>query len=95
MQRSEVSVAEQFLWSIGVVLILLGFAVAFIAMIWLALSGARGGKAKVKGGGAVIIGPIPIVFGTDKESVKIILILSIVLVVLLLVFMMFSNGLFS
>ncbi len=87
--------ADQFLWSVGVGLILLGFVVAFIAMIWLVLSGARGGKTKVKGGGAVIIGPIPIVFGTDKESVKIILILSIVLVVLLLVFMMFSNGLFS
>ena len=87
--------ADQFLWSAGVALILIGFAVAFVAMIWLVLSGARGGKAKVKGGGAVIVGPIPIVFGTDKESVKILLILSIVLVVLLLVFMMFSNGLFS
>ena len=87
--------ADQLLWNVGVALILLGFALAFIAMIWLVLSGARGGKARVKGGGAIIIGPIPIVFGTDKESVKIILILSIVLVVLLLVFMMFSNGLFS
>ena len=87
--------ADQFLWSVGVALTLLGFAIAFVAMIWLVLSGTRGGKAKVKGGGAVIIGPIPIVFGTDKESVKIILILSIVLVVLLLVFTMFSNGLFG
>ena len=87
--------ADQFLWSAGVALILIGFAVAFVAMIWLVLSGARGGKAKVKGGGTVIVGPVPVVFGTDKESVKILLILSIVLVVLLLVFMMFSNGLFS
>jgi len=84
--------ADQFLWSLGVALILVGFAVAFIAMIWLVVSGAKGGKGRVRGGGAVIIGPVPIVFGTDKESVKVILVLSIVLVVLLLVFMLFSYG---
>jgi len=61
-------------------------------MILLVLSGAKGGKGKVRGGGAVIIGPVPIVFGTDKESVRIILVLSIVLVALLLVFMLFSHG---
>ena len=61
-------------------------------MILMVLSGAKGGKSRVRGGGAVIIGPIPIIFGTDKESVKIILVLSIVLVALLLVFMLFSYG---
>ena len=87
--------ADQLLWNVGVALILLGFALAFIAMIWLVLFGAKSGKTRVKGGGAVIIGPIPIVFGTDKESMKIILVLSIVLVVLLLIFMVFSRGLFG
>ena len=84
--------ADQLLSNIGIVLILLGFAVAFIAMILMVLSGAKGGKSRVRGGGAVIIGPVPIIFGTDKESVKIILVLSIVLVALLLVFMLFSHG---
>ncbi|NIQ06235.1 MAG: DUF131 domain-containing protein, partial [Candidatus Korarchaeota archaeon] len=42
-----------------------------------------------RGGGAVIIGPFPIVFGTDKESVRTLLLLSIALIVLLLVFMAF------
>ena len=84
--------ADQLLSSIGVLLILIGFAVAFIAMILMVLSGAKGGKSRVRGGGAVIIGPVPIIFGTDKESVKIILVLSIVLVALLLVFMLFSYG---
>ena len=89
------SVADQPLWSMGVGLILLGFALIFVAMIWLVLSGRKGGGAgKVKGGGAIIIGPIPIVFGTDKQSVKVILTLSIILVALLLVLMIFSNGLF-
>ena len=93
--ESAVAVADQLLWNFGVGLILLGFVVVFITMVWLVFSSAKGGKAKVRGGGVVIVGPIPIVFGTDKESVKVILVLSIVLVVLLLIFMMFSKGLFS
>ena len=83
---------DQLLSNIGIALILVGFAVAFIAMILMILSGAKGGKRKVRGGGAVIIGPVPIIFGTDKESAKIILVLSIMLVALLLVFMLFSHG---
>jgi len=65
-------------------LVFVGFAIAFIALVLLFLKGFKG-KVKVKGGGAVIIGPFPIIFGTDKESVKLILILSIILIVLLLV----------
>lgn len=84
--------ADELLSNIGIILILSGFAVAFIAMILMVLAGAKGGKGKVRGGGAVIIGPVPIIFGTDKESVKIILVLSIVLVALLLIFTLFSHG---
>ena len=88
-------VADQSWWSIGVGLILLGFALIFIAMIGVILSARRGGGGKVKGGGAIIIGPIPIIFGTDEKSVKVILILSIVLVALLIVLMIYSDGLFK
>jgi len=38
--------------------------------------------ADVKGGGIIMIGPIPIVFGSDKSSVHTLLILAIVLMVL-------------
>ncbi len=76
--------ADQSLWSIGFGLILLGFALIFIAVIGAILSSKRGGGGKVRGGGVIIIGPIPIVFGTDKQSVKVILILSIALVALLI-----------
>jgi len=87
-------VSDQLLANIGVALILVGFAVALIAMFWLFLVGMKRDKGRVKGGGAVIIGPIPIIFGTDKESVKIILILSIALIALLVVFTLFSSGFF-
>jgi len=74
---------------LGVMLVFTGFVITLIAvLLWIFMTVKRGGK--VRGGGAVIIGPFPIVFGTDKESVKVILLLSIALIVLLLVFMAFS-----
>jgi len=85
-------VADQILSNIAVSLILLGFAISFIAMLWLVLSSVRSGKGEVREGGAVIIGPIPIIFGTDKETVKMLLVLSILLVILLLFLTLFSDG---
>ncbi len=77
------------LWNIGILLILAGFFVTFVATVLLFFTAFKG-KGKVKGGGVVIIGPFPIIFGTDKESVKILLLLSIILIIFLLVFMAFS-----
>jgi uncharacterized membrane protein len=37
----------------------------------------------------VIIGPFPIIFGTDKESVRTLLLLSIILTILILFVMVF------
>jgi uncharacterized protein (TIGR00304 family) len=65
------------------VLILAGVVIIAVAVFLLSVRGA--GKGKVRGGGAVIIGPIPIIFGTDKKSLRTILVLSLVLTVLLLV----------
>ena len=64
-------------------MILAGVAIIAVAVFLLSVRGA--GKGKVRGGGAVIIGPIPIIFGTDKKSLRTILVLSLVLTVLLLV----------
>lgn len=74
--------------AIGLILVLVGFAVAFIAVILLLSSSAKG-KRGVKGGGAVVIGLFPIIFGTDKESVKTLLLLSILLVTLMFIFTAF------
>jgi len=50
------------------------------------LATSRGdGKGKVKGAGVILIGPIPIIFGTDKKSVKTILWLALALTVALIV----------
>jgi len=86
--------AGQTLFNIGLVLVLVGFAVTFIAVILLAFTAVKR-RGKIRGGGAVVIGPFPIVFGTDKESVKILLVLAIALVSLLLIVMVFSAKIFG
>jgi len=72
------------LFSLGVILVFTGFALTFVAVILLLFTTMKG-KGKVRGGGAVIIGPVPIVFGTDKESVRILFLLSAAIIVLLLI----------
>ncbi|MGC8998045.1 MAG: TIGR00304 family membrane protein [Candidatus Bathyarchaeia archaeon] len=71
------------LYELGIIIILVGVIIVFAAFVLLFLSSIKGGKAR--GGGALIIGPFPIVFGSDKESVKTILWLSIALTLLLFV----------
>ncbi len=43
----------------------------------------RTGRPKGHGGGVILIGPFPIVFGSDRQSAKVPLVLAIVLVALL------------
>jgi uncharacterized protein (TIGR00304 family) len=71
------------LYSLGIALIFTGILIVLVAIVLIFLSNINE-TGKVKGGGAIIIGPFPIIFGTDKESVKIILLLSITLIVLLI-----------
>jgi uncharacterized protein (TIGR00304 family) len=73
------------LYALGIALIFVGVLVIVIAVVLLAVSGAE--KGKVKGGGAIIIGPVPIIFGTDKKSLKTVLLLSLALTVMLVVAM--------
>jgi len=68
------------LYNVGII-ILVGIIIVVVAFALLFISSVKSGK--VRGGGAVIIGPFPIVFGTDKESVKAVLWLSIALTVIL------------
>jgi len=86
--------SDQLLWNVGLTLVFVGFAIAFIAVVLLFLKGFKNRGGKVRGGGAVIIGPIPIIFGTDKESVKFILVLTIILVALLLVLTLLWSNIF-
>lgn len=75
------------LYGLGIALTFAGMLVILVAIMLLFISSVRG-KGKVKGGGAIIIGPFPIIFGTDKESIKTVLLLSITLTILLMIVIM-------
>jgi len=74
------------LQGLGIALIFAGMLVILVAIFLLFFSSIKG-EGKVKGGGAIIIGPFPIIFGTDKESVKTVLLLSLTLTILLIIVM--------
>lgn len=45
-------------------------------------------KTDVKGGGIIMLGPIPVIFGSDRKSIKTLILLAIVLMLLyFLIFM--------
>jgi uncharacterized protein (TIGR00304 family) len=73
--------------SIGLALVIIGFVLAFVAVILLAIGG-RGAGGQTKGAGILLIGPIPIVFGSDRESVRTLMILAIVLIAIILLFIL-------
>ena len=71
------------LCAVGTTLIFIGVLIIIFAAILVSVSGAIG-EGNVRAGGVVIIGPLPIVFGTDGESIRKVLLLSIALTVLLI-----------
>ena len=71
--------------SVGFALIIVGILIIIFAVLLLSIRSAGKSPRKIRGGGAVIIGPVPIIFGTDKKSLKTVLLLSIVLTVLVLI----------
>lgn len=74
---------------VGFILIIFGFVLVFAAMILLAFHSTRG-SGKSRAAGVLLIGPIPIIFGTDKDSVKGLMILAIVLILVVFAIMFLS-----
>lgn len=62
----------------GMVLVLVGLGVIVVSL----LSGGRRSGGEVKGGGVVIVGPIPIIFGSDARWASFVMVLAIVLILL-------------
>jgi len=71
---------------LGFTLIFLGFMIVFLAVILMMIFSLKS-SAKVRGGGIVFLGPIPIGFATDKEAFKWLVILAIIMIILMLIFM--------
>jgi uncharacterized protein (TIGR00304 family) len=71
---------------LGLAFFMLGFILIFVGVILSILTKIRSSEAKVEGGGVVLIGPIPIAFGTSGKWVAIALVLAIALMLLSIIF---------
>ncbi len=77
------------LLTIGALLIFLGFVIAVSAILLTILRQPKG-RREIKGGGVIFIGPIPIIFGTDKKMIGIALV-SALIILLIAVFFYFTS----
>ncbi|MGA2683126.1 MAG: DUF131 domain-containing protein [Candidatus Bathyarchaeia archaeon] len=74
-------------YALGAALIVAGIIIIIAAIAAASTRGGQKGERKVKAAGIIMIGPIPIIFGTDKKSVKVVLALALALVVALIIAM--------
>jgi uncharacterized protein (TIGR00304 family) len=74
------------LYMLGIVLVVVGIIVIVAAIIRATMGGEK--SDRLRGAGVIMIGPIPIIFGTDKKSVKEVLALVLALTVVVLIILM-------
>ena len=71
---------------LGFVLVVIGLLVVVVSLIFMSRRRSPSeGKTDVRGAGVILIGPIPIIFGTDKKSVKEVLLLALALTVVVFI----------
>ena len=75
-------------YALGTVLVVAGIIVIVAAIALAAKVGSK--KGKVRGAGIIMIGPVPIIFGTDKKSVKAVLALALVLTIVVLIIILLN-----
>jgi uncharacterized protein (TIGR00304 family) len=72
-------------YAVCLALVVAGVVIIALALILATIRGTGKGKAGVKGAGVIMIGPIPIIFGTDKKSINAVLVLALVLTLALII----------
>ena len=70
-------------YAFGIVLVVVGVLIIVAAIVLASIGTAK--KSKVRGAGVIMIGPVPIIFGTDKQSVKTVLTLALALTIVVLI----------
>jgi uncharacterized protein (TIGR00304 family) len=77
---------------VGITLVVVGIIIIVAAIVFTSWRGAK--ESKAKAAGVIMIGPIPIIFGTDKKVVKEAMVLAIVLTVIVLIWMVLNYWLY-
>jgi uncharacterized protein (TIGR00304 family) len=72
------------LLTLGFVLIVVGIILVFVGVL---ASTLQAKDTEVRGGGVILIGPFPIIFGTDTQAVKVVVVLAIILMALAFLFL--------
>jgi uncharacterized protein (TIGR00304 family) len=72
---------------IGVLLIIVGFALIFLSTI----AKESREESRVEAGGVLVIGPVPIVIGTSQRIAKAVLILALALFIVAIVFFVLTQ----
>lgn len=70
-------------YGLGLALVVIGIIIIVVAIIFASSYDTK--KGKVRGAGVIMIGPIPIIFGTDKKSVKTYWVLGLALTIMVLI----------
>jgi uncharacterized protein (TIGR00304 family) len=71
--------------TVGFLLVCIGFLIILAGIFSMAYQAWKTGeveKPEVRSGGIIMIGPVPIIFGTDAAALRILMILAIVLMVI-------------
>jgi uncharacterized protein (TIGR00304 family) len=74
-------------YTVGIVLVMVGIIIIVVAILLASVFNSK--KVKVRGAGVVMIGPIPIIFGTDKKSVREAVALTLALMIVGLIIYLF------
>ena len=72
---------------LGLGLTIIGIILAVLALTFMSASRGRG----IRGGGILLIGPIPILFGSDRQSVKLLILLATLLMLGIFILTIFSK----
>jgi len=70
---------------LGIGLVVVGVAVVAAAIILSTRRSSGKAKTETHAAGVIMIGPIPLIFGTDKKAVKEVLVLAVALTIVMLV----------
>ena len=73
------------IFEIGLLLVFVGFILVIFGFLLMAREGGRGG-------GVILIGPFPIIWGTDKESVKWLVLISFIFILFYLFLLLVYGG---
>ena len=74
-------------YAFGLALIFVGIIVIVVAIILVFIAWCHE-RERLEAAGVIMIGPIPIIFGTDKKSVKTVLVLALALTIALIIAML-------